>query len=429
MSHDQRVKPSGNARRALLSGAMLSLIDQAMLSATNFGIGLLFIRLASKSDYGLYAQFFGVLMLSQALQNAISNAPLVSLGPKLRGRRQRSLAAHLLRFQSLVSAAAGVAAIAVVSLLSGILSIAELTPMVGCSFAVALVGQWLREYARNFHFCIYRPGMALTTDAVYSVGVIAGLLTIASLDQFGTSTVLLTLGAASIVSGLIGLVLSGPKPLGMHGRAKPALARAWHVSRWTLPSVLLSWVSNNTFAFVVAIIIGLAASADISAARLLLMPAGLCLTAWTKVFAPRMSSWWGLGARDTIRSATVYSCVALLALILTYTVVLLLAFPLLEQFLLGERYSSAAALIPLWALFFSVNAVRGVGTAVLVGAERFKDLFVFGLIGAAVSLLGSVAGTIIWGTGGAVLGLALGELCLLLLIATIGRRRIVASTP
>jgi len=406
---------------------MLSLIDQAMLSGTNFIIGLLFIRLASKSDYGLYAQFFGVLMLSQALQNALSNAPLISLGPKLRRRRQRSLATHLLWFQSLVSASVAIVAIAVVSVLSGIMSMQELTPLVGFAFGAALVGQWLREYARNYHFCIYRPGLALTTDSVYSVLVIGGLTIAGWSGQFSTGGVLLILGSAGIVSGLVGIVLGGPGPLGHHGRARPALSRAWNVSRWTLPSVFLSWVSNNTFAFVVAAIVGLAASADISAARLLLMPAGLCQTAWTKVFAPRMSLWWGNGERAKMRLAATYSGFALLGLIISYTVVLLIAFPLLERHVLGERYGTAAALIPLWALFFCVNAVRGIGTSVLVGGERFQDLFTYGIAGAAVSILGSILGTLLFGTGGAVIGLILGELCLLALIATAGRTRLLAS--
>ncbi|MBV61965.1 MAG: hypothetical protein CMH65_11785 [Nevskiales bacterium] len=428
MSQGKRVIRHQGGGRALLSGAIISLVDQAMLSATNFAIGLLFIRLASKSDYGLYAQFFGILMLSQALQNAVSNAPLISLGPKLRQRRRRSLSAHLLKLQSLISALAAVIAVVAVSLLSGMLSIPELTATVGYGFGVALLGQWLREYVRNYHFCLFRPGLALITDMIYSVCVATGLLAAALGGVFGTETVLVTLGVAGLISGLAGLVLLGPKPITRsHGRARPALGRAWDVSRWTLPSVFLSWVSNNTFAFVVAAIIGLAAAADISAARLLLMPAGLCLTAWTKVFAPRMSKWWGQGERDKIRQLAQYSGVGLITLIVGYTAVLLIAFPLLEGLLLGDRYSTASGLIPLWALFFCVNAARGIGTSVLVGAERFRDLFLFGIAGTVVSLLASIAGTWALGTGGAVIGLTLGELSLLLLIATVGRQRMQAS--
>ena len=84
-----------NQRRVLLSNALAGMIDQALLSALNFAIGLLFIRLASKEEYGLYTQFFGLLMLSQSLQNALTNSPLIALGAKLSDARMRTLSEHL----------------------------------------------------------------------------------------------------------------------------------------------------------------------------------------------------------------------------------------------------------------------------------------------------------------------------------------------
>ncbi len=72
------------ASRDLFSGAVIAIIDQAMLSALNLLIGLAIIRLGEKLDYGIYVQLFTLLLLAQSLQDAAINAPMVALAPQHR---------------------------------------------------------------------------------------------------------------------------------------------------------------------------------------------------------------------------------------------------------------------------------------------------------------------------------------------------------
>ena len=58
-----------------------AVIDQALLSATNFAVGLLLIRYTSDADYGQYVLAFNALLLITSFQGALIGGPPVSARP------------------------------------------------------------------------------------------------------------------------------------------------------------------------------------------------------------------------------------------------------------------------------------------------------------------------------------------------------------
>lgn len=416
-----------NQRRVLLSNALAGMIDQALLSALNFAIGLLFIRLASKEEYGLYTQFFGLLMLSQSLQNALTNSPLIALGAKLSDARMRTLSEHLLRLQTWVSLVLGAVSIVGVWLTDQFAHVPQLEMSVALGFVCALVGQWLREFARHYHFLNMRPHAALLTDILYGASLVCGLVITVLWLEVTTTWLLLVMGIASAIAGLHGILQSKISLGRASADARNLMQRAWSMSRWTLPGTIVDWLSRNTFAIVVGAILGLAAAADISAARLLLMPAALCVTAWGKVFTPRFSRWWGAGDTRLLDTVSRVSVIALVAIMAAYTAVLVLGFDLLQRFVLGGEYATAKPLLLTWAIYFAITAIRQVGTVTMAAGERFQSLFHYGWIATLIGLPAAIVLTWLAGTQGAIFGLILGESALALLILLRGVRSMRAN--
>ncbi len=122
-----------------------------------------------------------------------------------------------------------------------------------------------------------------------------------------------------------------------------------------MPGTIVDWLSRNTLAIVVGAGLGLAAAADISAARLLVMPAALCVTAWGKVFTPRFSRWWGAGDTRLLDTVSRVSVIALVAIMAAYTAVLVPGFDLLQRFVLGGEYATAKPLLLTWAIYFAIR--------------------------------------------------------------------------
>ena len=400
---------NANTNQRMLSGAVLAMLDQALLSGINFAIGLSFIRLTDKTDYGLYTQFFALLLLSQATQNALSNAPLVSIGARRRARGMQAMAAHLFRMQTVASLGLAIIAFSGVHLSVGIGLLPELPTALALPFAAAIIGQWVREFARKYSFIRLEPGRALATDTLFAVLLLILLLAGIAMDQFGTAWVLGAMGLSHLIAGMVELQHARLKPLSAHGHWRPQLSAAWEKSRWSLPSVIVGWGSNYSFVYVVAAIGGVAAAAEISAARLLMMPAGLVVIAWCNTFSPRIARW--VGARDfsTLRRIVSYSLAALVLIILGYAGVLALSFDLLITWVIGADYASVLGMSMWWALYFCVNAIRKIGNACLVGDGRFRELFHYSWITFVIGLPATVALTLQFGSVGSIIGLIVTE--------------------
>lgn len=396
--------------RQMLSGAVLSMLDQALLSAVNFAIGLAFMRLTDKVDYGLYTQFFTLLLLSQVAQNALANAPMVSLAPRRRARGMQALAAILFRMQTVASFGVAAVAVAGVYFSVDIGLFPQLPVELAWPFAAAIIGQWGREFARKYSYIRLEPMRALLTDALFAGLLFGGLLLGIWLQRFGTGWVLGCMGAANLIAALVELHHARLRPLRAHGRAREPLRAAWQKARWSLPAVLVGWGSNYSFVYVVAAVVGVAATAEISAARLLMMPAGICIIAWGNSFAPRITRWLHRFEFQEVRRIIALSIVGLAAIIITYTSLLWLVFDLLVAYVIGPDYASVLNLSVLWALYFCVNAWRKVGATCLAGDGRFRELFHYSWIVFGTSLPLTILLTWKLGTAGAVIGMIAAEL-------------------
>ena len=71
--------PAG--QESVFKGVHYSLLDQALLSVSNFLIGLVFIKYASKTDYYAYSQLVGYIALTLAIQAALINTTALTLLP------------------------------------------------------------------------------------------------------------------------------------------------------------------------------------------------------------------------------------------------------------------------------------------------------------------------------------------------------------
>lgn len=399
----------GTVGRRFSLAAIVGIVDQGLVSAANLAIGLVFIAFGDKTDYGIYVQLFALVMLSQSIQNALINGPWVTLGPKYQRRRSRALSAHLFRLQSIVSAAlAGVGFIALLGAAYW-LALPTLTTAVAVAFAVLIPGLWLREFARDFYFLRLQPERALAVYAL-STGVILASLAVATVYwRINALMVLSILALSCWLSGLWGMHRARLAPFANHGRARPALAAAWIHSRWALPSVVLSWAFANSQLFVAASLLGATASADIAAARLLIMPAGVCVLGWSSIFLPNVSYWIDRGDFQRINKTLRFSLLGLWAIIIVYALILWAGYGFLLDFLLGDEYAGLLPLVGIWALYFMINAAVVGNNWILAAAGEYRLLFIYACATFAVTLPAMIAATWLFGTTGTLASLILAQ--------------------
>lgn len=396
-------------RKALLSGTTIALVDQALLSGVNFIIGLMFIKLSTKLDYGVYIQLYSLLLLSQSLQNALATSPLVSLGPKRFARGMQALAAHIFWMQSIASLALAIAAFSGVTIAIGFFELPGLDPHTAFVFSLAIIGQWLHEYSRAYNFLRLLPHHALLTSITYSLVLALILFNGAWFGQFDTFIVFSALATANGCAGALGILTGQLKPFVPHGSPRENLKDTWQLSRWALPGVVVTWGSNYSFVYIVAFVIGVTAAAEISAARLLIMPAALCITAWCNAVGPRISRWVGEADFHALDRVIRSSAALLIGIITAYSMLVLAGYDLLQKYILGEEYAGIAGLVFAWSVYFMVFALRRIGTLCLIGGGLYRELFSYSLITLIINIPIVFLATYLSGTQGAILGLTIAE--------------------
>lgn len=407
-----------------LRGTLISIIDQTLLSALSFVLALLLIRLGSKVEYGLYVQLFAVLMLSMNLQNAVINTPLVALGPKRSPQEMNLLVMHLLWLQLVV-------VLALMMLVSAALwvfvlgfEVPGLNSRLILPFAAWLGASWLREYMRAYRFLQHRPGRVLLLDLAYVGMVAAGLAWFWWRGATDLFLLLWILAIANFISGLVSYLRSRLVALPPWGRLGESLRDTWEMARWGLPGVVTTWGIVNTYVYIASAIEGAEAAAEIGAARLLLMPIGMILVAWSRVFQPRASAWLAVRDIDRVIRAVKLSVVALLAAVAVYLGCLMLGYQTLEQLLLGDDYSGLETVVFLWGIYFALSVVRMSGSATLIAAGQFKWLFYYVVIALAMLIALALVLTNHYGISGTVASMAITEAALILLIHGHGVRQL-----
>jgi len=400
---------SQSARHGFLHGISASLLDQALLSLVNLAVGMVFIRFASKDDYALYAQIMALVFLTTSIQSALINSPALTLMPRKNVEVRGNFAGSLFALQATLSLGFAIGFGWLAWQNPRMLSLGYSSGLLALAFALAVWVAWLRDFVRNQLFIDLRASACLKLDLAYALLCAAGFALLIADQAVAADHVLILVAMVGGVTALPWLIKGGIKFHADPRQALGAFRETWPLARWSLPGGLVSWAFGNGYVLIAAQIVGPAATADIVAARLFVAPLGMAYLAWGNVFRPRASHWLAAGQSETVSRVSYGAVVGISLGVVLYLGVLLLAYPILENQLLGQKYQGLLQDIAWWGGFFLASGIAGIGTGVLLALGRFRDTFLAAAAGCLVSLpLMFVLGETL-GKNGILLGLTIGE--------------------
>ena len=256
------------------TNSLLSIVDQVLLSGLNFAVGMCLIRFGTKSDYGLYSQLFAASLFAVGVLEALIGSPMVALAAHLNGAQRAQLVQRLRGFQW----AAGLALGLLFGLGAGLVvhsSLPELEAWpAGLAFGLYVFTSTLREFRRSVWYMESDLGSLLCSDGAYVVGALVLGALLWWFQQLGASTVLGALGLANLLAGLLG---RGHLPDSAAAQSsapawRPTLAQIWDKGKWAVPGTAVAWLGSYGFLYMTSAMSGVQATADVSAARLPLLP-------------------------------------------------------------------------------------------------------------------------------------------------------------
>jgi O-antigen/teichoic acid export membrane protein len=340
------------ARSSLVWRAGIASADQGLLSAASFLVSILLIRFVSKSEYGYYAIALPVSLFLVSLQNAVVNTPLAVLLASKSGTERREYVSSLGFGQFLAILPAACLGLVVFAVLRRY-GLDPTVSSIALALCAAAAGLLYREFLRSYLFAEEAPLDVLKMDALY-VAVFLGLLCIPyRYHEIRVDIVFLLMGASAL---LVALLFSRGRGWRFPPKSvSKSYGENWELGKWALLGVCVTHAQTYSYLYFLGIFSGSTAVAEVSAARLLLMPMMLVQMGWGKIAIPHGSK---LREEMQIRrffKEQILSTLAFLAAIAVYVALLLAFSGALQNHLLSEKYAASFGYVIAWGAIFAAG--------------------------------------------------------------------------
>lgn len=366
---------------------VLSVVDQAVVSAFNFALNLYFIKLWSPEDFGFFAVIAAASIFASMLQNAVINTPLAVHLPAAIDASAKAL------LRRVFSAANLLMTVLVLALswggLIGWLGTSQMALVLGASLYMCT--QFVREYYRALLAVEGKLGVLLMVDIAYVVlaaGTL-GYLRWSGDGQLQTVAVfLLVLSAAGLLTIARHLVPNQlPALRALPGEMRGVFAQQMHEIRWSLLGVITTDIQNRGYIFVAAAFFGPATVAHLQAGRIFFGPLNLLTGAWARVARPQLAGLLGRGEVGRFNTTLKRALWSFAAFNVLFLASLWLAWPYLSALVFGDKYKGLGLMVAAWGMAniaFQIRSCLSIGVQAL---RRFRELTLGTIYGALLSVV------------------------------------------
>jgi len=266
-----RERFSWHALRSLGSLASTALIDQALVSGSNFLLGIVLARTLDPNQYGAFGVAFSVFLLLSLVHQSLILEPMGVFGPSQYADRLKQYVGTLLQIQTAV----GVGTLMILALIAFCLTKISPSPalpsaLAGMSFAAPCVlFFWL---ARRIFYLEMTPAFAIGGAVAYCAALVAGFIVVNNRHQLTAFTAFVVMGIASLIAGGLLILLFRPA-LWIHRATSGEVSlQHWTYGRWALAAAVMSWIPFNVYYSVLGRASGLAEAGALRAILNLTLP-------------------------------------------------------------------------------------------------------------------------------------------------------------
>ncbi|MBZ5516212.1 MAG: oligosaccharide flippase family protein [Acidobacteriia bacterium] len=386
----------------------MALLDQGLISASNFVIAVLLARQLSANDYGAYALAFEGLLFLSVLYGALVLEPMSVFGPSIYQDQLSEYLGTLLKIHIGASIVATSGVLALAGVLRWLHRGGNLpAALVGVGFAVpCLLLFWL---ARRAFYIKLSPGNAALGALTYSAVLLTGLLVVTWRGGLSPLLAFLIMGLAAAITGVGMLVRLKPtrRLSAQTFSLKEVLKRHWAYGRWAVASSVAIWCSTALLYPLVGVFGGLAAVGGFKALMNLASPVGQAFVAVSLLSLPHASQvFHEAGSAGSERLRLRLSLLYAGGPALYWVLVCFLREPILRHLYAG-KYLAMGGLVTWVALGSTLRIAATAQAIVLRSMQSPHVVFWAYLIGGMTTLLAGIPLTSIWGLRGAVMTLTI----------------------
>ncbi|MDW3646467.1 MAG: hypothetical protein R8P61_05380 [Bacteroidia bacterium] len=387
----------------------LTLLDQAVVSGSNFLTAILITRLAGLEEYGFFALAWMGLLLMSSLQQAFIQAPMMSLGPKKSPEDRKSYFQHSQFLQICFSTAIFLLIsplIAKADLLLPKWKVSELYPIL----PLAILAYLMQEYYRRYFFINSQALYALIIDGISYLGMLAGILILYFQDQLNSIHIYLVILVSFGTAAILGFFLAKLSLKEGIAGFSSILKEHWDYASWLLGTALLQFFSSNYFLLAAAALLGPLALGALRIAQNLLGLTHVLFQAMENVVPVKAAESYAKEGFTAMKKYLMKLSLRSGMVVLGILLLLALSAKMVLGLVYGAEYESYAYLLMGYCLFY-LSLFPGYPLRyALRSIEHTRPIFISYVLSTAFSLLLAFPMVKRWELTGVVAGLILTQI-------------------
>jgi O-antigen/teichoic acid export membrane protein len=402
---------------------MLAILDQGLISGSNFVIGIVLARWLIPEHYGAYALAFSIFLFLCNLEIALLLEPMSILGPACYRSCLSAYVGRVFELHLVLSCALSAPLAASAVLLHFVGNQAVARAMLGASIGTPVILLfWLCRRAAYLSLAL----RAAVSSAVVYCGSLVGFFLLTNLLGWLSPLVAFVIQSAAAVVAAVPMIASLKPGLGRaSGPARAIVIRQhWQYGRWAVATVFVYWLSSNAYYVIVAGLLGLEDVAALRALQNFILPFGQFTAAISLLLLPWAAARFAQGDYFGFRVCIQQVSMLFVAVASAYVVGLWLFGEKLITSLYGGRYTGFAHLLPLVAApIVVVAASHGISIG-LQAMQSPAEVFRAHSLAGMVTVVTGVPLTRYWGLAGAAVGILASSLTLFVAIQHSYRSRL-----
>jgi len=401
----------------------MAIVDQGLITGSNFLLSILLARWLSREEYGAFALGFAIFLLVATLYQALLLEPMSVFGgavyrPRLGAYVRALLGIHLFATMAiLVALGFSAQAVRVTGHSDGL-------PGALAGAAVAAPCILLLWMARRAFYLQLSSAFAVAGATVYCILVIGGLFLAHHRRSLSSFSAFVLMGVGGLLSGAV-LLLFLFRQFRESGIALPlreVWSRHWKYGRWALLAAAAMWVPANMFYPLVSSFSGVASTAGLKALLNFFNPIFQMYAALSLLLLPYASRQRSEGV-DLGRLTRRITLLCASGTVAYWLIAVGFARPAF-RLLYSGRYMEVSYLMPVVALG-SIFENAFFGPAIVLRAmESPKSVFAALFAAAGVSLVVGIPATWAFGVAGAVWAQSLSSVVSFIVAVFLLRRKL-----
>lgn len=375
--------------RAATHKGTLSLLDQGIVSGTNFLTTIIIGRICGPEELGIYALVFTIMVLVVCVHQSLLMTPYTMYVNRLDTSAQRTYTGSVLVHQVLLTALT----MLVLAGVGGFFWQFAGSPGLGLTVWVLAAGvpfMLLRELGRRFAFAHLRLPAAIGLDGTFATLQMTGLVALATAGWLTAETAFGLIGAACAITG-IGWLLTSRREFYLERRQIwPQLQQNWAFGRWVFASQVTFLIHAYLIHWLLAWMHDPSATGIFSACTMIVYLSNPFIQGVGNILYPSVARSYGEGGPRRLRRMVGQATLMIGGTMGLFFVFVLFFGDSLIRLFYGAEYVGHGLTISLLAAGAWVSSLSLAAGHGLWALERPKVNFVASVIGIGSTLLSGI---------------------------------------